>query len=339
MGTQFKMIDYFYAYGMTWFEPSALVLAVLLILAEFAVGICLFFNWLPRIATIGAGVLMVFFTCTTFADAVWNLVPDCGCFGNFITLTNWQTFFKNLIILIVLVPLLFNFKQLTNRDVNDGGQWFFALLFCGGFVYFQIYSIRNLPLVDFMEWKEGKDMRPKEEKPLEVYLTFKNVATGEEKEYLSNEYPYNDSLWNTQWEFVSQRSEGGVEPLLFSMSDEYENDFTDLIFDTDSLLIVVSYNIKQLDKENLSQCQTLVNNAEALKLRTIFITGSQPKDMHQVQFFNPIFEEVFYGDELEIKTMVRSNPGALLMSNGVVLKKWSHNNFPNVDELSTLLEK
>ena len=111
LGTKYKMLEYFAAYGIEWMNDAGLVLAVVMILAEFIVGICLLTNVLPRLATLGATLLMIFFTATTFFDALYNLVPDCGCFGAAIKLTNWQTFGKNIVIDAVLLPVIINNKS------------------------------------------------------------------------------------------------------------------------------------------------------------------------------------------------------------------------------------
>ena len=118
LGTKYKMLDYLAVYGMTWLNGAALVLAMLMILAEFIVGICLITKVYPRLAVLGATLLMLFFTTTTLFDALYDLVPDCGCFGTAIKMTNWQTFYKNLVIDAVLIPLIFNNKLLTNKLSN-----------------------------------------------------------------------------------------------------------------------------------------------------------------------------------------------------------------------------
>ena len=231
LGTKYKMLDYFIAYNIEWLNGFALTLSVFMIMAEFIVGFCLMFNLLPRLATLGATLLMLFFTTTTFFDALYNLVPECGCFGTAIKMSNWQTFFKNLIILAVLIPLIFNNKSLVNKRVTILGQTLFTFLFIGLFVWFEIYNVRHLPVVDFMDWKVGRDMKPAENpEPAEIYLTFKNIETGGTEEYLSPNYPWNDSVWMSQWEFVSQRQEGGTQSLGFSILNEEGDDYTLLLF-------------------------------------------------------------------------------------------------------------
>ena len=173
LGTKYKMLDYFAAYGITWLNDLALVLAVFMILAEFLVGICLMTNVFPRLAVLGATLLMVFFTITTLFDALYDLVPDCGCFGSAVKMSNWQTFYKNLVIDAVLIPLVLNNKRLENK-FSWGGQFVAGCIFAIAFLGFEFYNYRHLPMVDFMDWKVGKQMNAQPEEAPRIYLKYSN---------------------------------------------------------------------------------------------------------------------------------------------------------------------
>lgn len=334
LGTKYKMLDYFIAYNIEWLNDFALALAIILIMAEFVVGICLILNLLPRLATLGASLLMIFFTISTFFDAIYNLVPDCGCFGTAIKMSNWQTFFKNLIILAVLIPLIFNNKSLVNKRVTILGQSLFTFIFLGLFVGFEIYNVRHLPVIDFMDWKVGRDMKPVENpEPADIYLTFKNVETGETEEYLSPNYPWNDSVWMSQWEFVSQRQEGGTQSLGFSILNEDGDDFTHLLFETEKLFVIVAPYLNEMTDNDFAECQRIYDFAIDNEYSYLWITSVNPEYVYELQEKYYMFDEVYYGDELELKSMVRSNPGLILMDNGVIIDKWSKIDFPTEDEL------
>ena len=338
LGTKYKMLDYFIAYDIQWLNELALPLAIIMIMAEFIVGICLMLNLLPRLATLGASLLMLFFTVTTFFDAIYNLVPDCGCFGTAIKMSNWQTFFKNLIIISILIPLIFNNKTLVNKRVTILGQTLFTIIFMGMFIGFEIYNVRHLPVIDFMEWKVGKDMKPAEtEEPAEIYLTFKNIETGEEQEYLSPNYPWNDSIWMSQWEFVSQRQEGGNQSLGFSILNEDGDDYTDVLYDTENLFVFVAPYLDELTEKDIKECQRIYNYANENGFNYLWITSVNPEYVHELQEIYYMFDEVYYGDEMELKTMLRSTPGLMLMNNGVVLDKWSKIDFPCEKEINLLV--
>ena len=338
LGTKYKMLDYFIAYDIQWLNELALPLAIIMIMAEFIVGICLMLNLLPRLATLGASILMAFFTITTFFDAIYNLVPDCGCFGTAIKMSNWQTFFKNLIIISILIPLGFNNKTLVNKRVTILGQTLFTIIFMGMFIGFEIYNVRHLPVIDFMEWKVGKDMKPAEtEEPAEIYLTFKNIETGEEQECLSPNYPWNDSIWMSQWEFVSQRQEGGNQSLGFSILNEDGDDYTDVLYDTEKLFVFVAPYLDELTEKDIKECQRIYDFANENGFNYLWVTSVNPEYVYELQDKYYMFDEVYYGDELELKTMVRSNPGLMLMDNGVILDKWSKIDFPCEKEINLLV--
>lgn len=338
LGTKYKMLDYFIAYDIQWLNDLALPLAIMMIMAEFIVGICLMLNLLPRLATLGASLLMIFFTITTYFDAKYNLVPDCGCFGTAIKMSNWQTFFKNLIIISILIPLIFNNKTFVNKRVTKLGQTLFTFIFIALFVGFEIYNVRHLPVIDFMEWKVGKDMKPVEsDEPVEIYLTFKNTETGEEQEYLSPNYPWNDSIWMSQWEFVSQRQEGGSQSFGFSILNEDGDDFTDILFDSEKLFVFVAPYLDELTEKDIKECQRIYDFANENGFNYLWVTSVNPEYVHELQENYYMFDEVYYGDELELKTMVRSNPGLMLMDNGVILDKWSKIDFPCEKEINLLV--
>ncbi|MCQ2307556.1 MAG: DoxX family protein [Bacteroidales bacterium] len=328
LGTKYKILDYLSAYGMQWLNDAALVLAITLILAEFIVGICLFLNMLPRLATLGATLLMIFFTTTTYFDAMYNLVPDCGCFGTAIKMSNWQTFFKNLIIDSVLIPLIFNNKSLVNKRVTKLGQWMFALLFAACFVAFEIHNVRHLPPVDFMDWKVGKDMTPEQYDAGKIYVTYQNKETAELQEFESPNYPWNDSVWMSQWEFVSQRTEGGSRSLGFAILDADGEDFTHILFETENLYIFVAPYIDEFSDADFELCEKMIETIENEGANYIWLTAMLPEYMEQLNEDYKMFYDVYYGDELELKTMVRSNPGLMLIDNGLIVNKWAKIDFP-----------
>ncbi len=328
LGTKYKMLDYFAAYGIEWMNDAALMLAVVMILAEFIVGICLFVNVLPRLATLGAVILMLFFTITTFFDAMYDLVPDCGCFGTAIKMSNWQTFFKNLVIDAVLIPVVVNNKSLKNKRLTLGVQWVLALAFMNLFVWFEVYNIRHLPVVDFMDWKVGKDMTPEVYDAGTIYVTYKNNETGEIQEFESPNYPWDDSIWMSQWTFESQRTVGSSQPLGFAILDEDGEDFTHILFETENLYVFVAPYLEEFTEKDFESCVKMTEVADNQGFEYIWITSAPPEYVEVLNDKYLIFNEVYYGDELELKTMVRSNPGLMLIDNGLIINKWSKIDFP-----------
>lgn len=326
LGTKYKMLDYLSVYGMTWLNNAALVLAVLMILAEFIVGICLVTNIFPRLAVLSATLLMLFFTTTTLFDALYDLVPDCGCFGTAIKMSNWQTFYKNLVIDAVLIPLVLNNKQLKN-NLKTSTQFLIGCGYAVAFLGFEIYNYRHLPVVDFMNWKVGKQLNAEPEEETRIYLTYRNKATGETQEFLSPNYPWNDSVWMSQWEFVDQRTEGGANFLGFSALDEDGNDVTDMILNTENLLMFTSHDLSKVTEKEWEQIKAITETAEQKDFYVVWTVADEPETVEQLREKYDFINEVYYADELEIKPIVRSNPGLIWLDNGLVKDKWSSVDF------------
>ena len=326
LGTKYKMLDYLAVYGMTWLNDFALVLAMVMILAEFIVGICLITKVCPRLAVLGATLLMLFFTITTLFDALYDLVPDCGCFGTAIKMSNWQTFYKNLVIDALLIPLIMNNGRLKSK-LENGVQLIIASAFALAFLGFEIYNYRHLPVVDFMNWKVGEQLTVETADESKVYLTYRNKATGETKEYLSPNYPWNDSVWMSQWEFVDQRTEGGANFLGFSALDEDGNDITESILTTENLLMFTSHDLSKLTDKDWEKAKEITAVAEDHGLTVIWVVADEPHYVKHLQEKQGFVYEVYYADELEIKPIVRSNPGLIWLDNGLVKGKWSSVDF------------
>lgn len=329
LGTKYKMLDYLSAYHMTWLNNLAMVLAVLMILAEFIVGFCLITKMLPRLSVLGATLLMLFFTFTTLFDALYNMVPDCGCFGTAIKMSNWQTFYKNLVIDTLLIPLIMNNKLLENK-LGKGVQWLIAILFALAFLGFELYNYRHLPVVDFMDWKVGKQMSASSNEETKIYLTYKNKATGEKQEFLSPNYPWNDSVWMSEWEFVQQRMEGGTKFLGFSALDEDDNDVTDLILDTENLLMFTSHDLAKVTEKEWAKVKEITEEAGSRGYYVVWVVANEPEYVEQLREKYDFLYEVYYADALEIKPIVRSNPGLIWLDNGLVKDKWSSTDFKKV---------
>ena len=334
LGTKYKMLDYFAAYHIEWLNGLALVLAVLMILAEFLVGICLVTNVCPHIAVIGGAILMLFFTITTLFDALYDVVPDCGCFGTAVKMSNWQTFYKNLAIDAVLLPLVLNFKALKNR-LTWRGQLLIGFVYAFLFAGFEIYNYRHLPVVDFMNWKVGKQMNQVSGQEQQVYLMFKNRETGKTQEYLSPNYPWNDSVWMSQWEFVDQRVVGGADYLGFSALDQEGDEVTEMILSTEDLLMFTSHDMSAITEKEWAKIASLTALAEQNGYYVVWVTATPQDGVAGYQELHPFVSEVYYGDELEIKTIVRFNPGLILLDDGLVVDKWSAIDF---DKAARFLE-
>jgi uncharacterized membrane protein YphA (DoxX/SURF4 family) len=336
LGTVYRMNDYFIAFGITWAIPLSLVLTIFLITLEFVIGISLLFNlYIKGIAWLLLP-LMTYFTVLTLFDALYNLVPDCGCFGDAIKLTNLQTFLKNLLLMGFVVPIFMwrkNFRPL----IPAWSQLLVIFFFAVGFLGMSVNAYRHLPLIDFMAWKEGNRVNNLSSAPVRFYVRYKNTRTSEEKEYLAPNYPWNDSVWMSQWVFVSQRAadEGPVSTMSLRIEDETGADVTSSVLDIpDFHFIVVAYDLAKTDSAGFRKMDVLYRVSEEDGFSFIALTSSLPEEVKAFREKHIVDLPFYYADDVVLKTMVRSNPGLILMNNGVVVHKWAWRDLPTYDQLN-----
>ncbi len=333
LGTAFRMEDYFIVFGMPWAIPFTLILSIFLCTLEFSLGISLFFNlWIRRTAWILLP-MMIFFTVLTFFDARYNIVPDCGCFGDALKLTNLQTFLKNVALMLLVVPI-FIFRNKYRGWAPVPGQIIILLIFAGLFGGTSLYAYRHLPLIDFMSWKTGNKVSQQNFLPVKFYLTYQNKETGESKEYLSPNYPWNDSVWMTKWGFKSQRIEDPnvAQGAALRIENESGDDITGYILDNPGLhFILVSYDLQKANLKAFAEIRTFYDKAEADSLSFVCLTNALPAEVKRFRRDHALAFEFYYADDVILKTMVRANPGLILMKNGVVLAKWHYNDFPEYE--------
>jgi hypothetical protein len=282
---------------------------------------------------------MIFFLLLTLVDAIWEPVPDCGCFGDAIKLSNWETFYKNVVLLIPVAIIFF-----SRHKFRPPQSYFYAfsvlVLFTAGFVLFSNFNLNHLPVIDFREWKVGNDMNPEGGGEAKMYLTFKNIETGEEVEYLSPDYPWQDSVWMSKWEFLDQRVDDSevIKSHELIVEDMTGEDQTDIyVNNPDYQFLVIAYDLSTTQPDAFKKINKLFLDADARAISLIVITSSLPEeieDFRQQHALDPHLE-FFLGDDIVLKTMVRANPGMLLLKDGIVLAKWHHNDFPTYEEVKT----
>jgi len=342
LGTVYRMDDYLLVFGMGWAIPFALYLTIFLCTLEFILGISLLFNLWIRFTVWPLVLMMIFFTILTFFDAVLNLVPDCGCFGEAIKLTNVQTFLKNIVLMVMIIPIFIarkKFRGLFPAKVELLVLFLFAFVFAG----MSVFSYRHLPLIDFMAWKIGNQVNKKSTEPVKFFLTFKNVKSGEVKEYISPNYPWNDSIWTSEWKFVSQRvinPPDADQAMVLRIEDEGGNDLTGNIIDNpDFQFILVAYDLTAANREAFSKILPFYKKAEADGISFICLTSTNFSEITKFRMANGTAFSFYTVDDVVLRTMVRSNPGLILLRGGKVLGKWHYNDFPSYAEVMQKVRK
>ena len=330
LGTAYRVEDYLAAYNMLWLDGFQLAISYLLICVEFLIGIALLFKLQAKLAAFGVLLMMVFFTFITYIDAKYEMVPDCGCFGDAVKLTAWQTFYKN-IVLIVLAFLVFFGRKKTR---NSMALWMQSLILIGfgvGYIMFMNYNLNHLPVVDFRDWKVGRDMKTENEDGGVTYLMYKNKVTGETQEYISPNYPWKDSVWMSEWEFVDQRyDESGIVRKHNLVIENLKGaNFTKVLIENAGYqLLLISPDIDKANGEAMLNAFDLFETTKNFKVSVALITASGPETYAKYMKVYNMRYPIFFADGTELKTMIRSNPGLILLKNGVVINKWHANDFP-----------
>lgn len=338
IGTDYRIVDYLDAYGWYFLTDLSFPLAVLLISVEFLLGVAFLLKLRIRLASIGILLIMVFFTVVTYFDARYSLVPDCGCFGDAIKISNWQTFYKNIVLLIFALIVFVKRNKIALR-MRKWMQLTILILLLAGFDWFLFHNYNHLPVVDFRDWKIGNDMKSSGQETVKNYLIYKNINTGEIKEYISPNYPWNDSVWMSEWEFVNQRIDNSQLILKHGIivEDEAGNNITaDIIENPGFQLILTSDNLEEVEGQGMIDASNLFNALNESSIDFAMLTNSM-QDVDSRREVYAIDYDVYFADDIELKAMIRSNPGLVLLNNGVVVAKWHHNDFPEVDEIKELI--
>lgn len=335
LGTAFRIEDYLAAFGFDWLQPAALFLSVALCVFELSLGIFLVLRVYPVMSSWALLLIMSFFTILTLNDAINKPVADCGCFGDAIKLTHLQTFLKNVVLMVPTI-IIFIYRRKSTPWFGKQGQLAVMLSIPLVFAAFSVYNYRNLPMIDFLQWKVGQQMMPPRELPVEFYLTYRNIITGEVKEFLSPHFPFDDPDWLNEWHFVSQRvvDPNPPPPHGLAIFDGYLNNLTEhFIANPEYQFLLVVWDAETANVEALKEMNSFFQQTETDGHSFIAIAAS-PTDLDLLQQKVSPFYEIYIADDVELKMMVRSNPGLILMKDGIVIEKWSHHRFPEYEEVA-----
>ncbi|MDX9880709.1 MAG: DoxX family protein [Prolixibacteraceae bacterium] len=346
-GSAYKFTDYFTSFGWELLIPVAFPLGILLASAEFAIGVALIFNLWMRFTAWATLLFMAFFTFLTLYIALTNPVTDCGCFGDALILTNWQTFYKN----IALAALAIFIFIKRNTFQNKNGIILPAVL--SGItmvVYFYIaaYSYNHLPVIDFRPYKVGTNipeaMQIPEDSPKDVYETifrYKNKKNGRIKTFTEENYPWQDTL---NWEYVSMDPprlvKAGYKPPVhdFMMESEYGEDVKDFfLYDEGYTFLLIAYDLQKTSRKAINRINELARYAAANNMQFAGMTASGRDKINNFIADTKIPIDFFNCDEITLKTIIRSNPGLLLLKKGTIIAKWHYNDIPDEKTLKEVI--
>lgn len=357
VGFGIKMDEYFNSFGMGFMHPLSQFLAICAILCEFVLGCMMLFRVKVNLASWGYLLFMTFFFFLTMWLAIaeflevrgihdFGVVKDCGCFGAEIKLSNWQTFLKNVIIIIPTIIVFAKRKLIPDIRLTELGKWLAIAVFAAIAICFQLHFLRHLPLKDHSDWKKGEYVVDSFiEKPAvkEVVFVYRNSKTGEEMTLSQDELMEQSDSFYTDYEYVD-RHDSVITPYKaakipgFNMLDENGADHAYELISPDNeqyTYILYVSNLKEVNPKGVEKAKALAAKCAENDYPFVAVTNSSEEEitafvtMYGLDF--PIYQNPIdpVKGPFMVRDAVRSNPGLILFKKGVVLDKWAWRDFPS----------
>lgn len=326
VGFSFKLEEYFSAavFNMPFLESYALAISIFVVALELLLGVALLIGFRIKKTLLILIALCVFFAFLTFYSAYFNVVTDCGCFGDALKLEPWQSFWKDIILLVGLLFLWRGYSKAESSRGSEKGKWIAMGLGLLVTVFIVCFGIKSEPLIDFRDYKVGTDLKAEKQKlkqnpaQYQTVYTLKNRKTGEVKEVSQDAYIADASYWSegsdwkieqsaTKQELVKKGYESEV--LKFRIENKKGEDITPLILDAEHVVLLFSYAPQNLSQQDLQEAQNAVRGHP-------LVYGVSTS----LQTFSDLENTTM--DPTAIKTIARSNPFVLVLHKGkIVVKK------------------
>ena len=345
IGTQYKIQDYLGAIGLAGVLPDWVTLStsVLLSAFEFSLGVFILLAIRRRLVSKLIVAFMAVMTLVTLWLALFNPVKDCGCFGDALHLTNTQTLIKNILLLAAALVVVCHPLRMV-RFLSRSTQWIafnYTVLFV---LLLSAHCLYHLPLIDFRPYHIGMNIKkgmeiPKGAQQPEFETTFILQKNGVKKEFTLDNYP------DSSWQFVDSKTvltkEGYVPPIHdFSIQKPDGDDITDSVLNArDYVFLLIAPHLEQADDSNFGDIDQLYEYCQEQKIPFYCLTASGEKDIRHWEDITGAEYPFCFTDETTLKTIIRSNPGLLLLKNGTIIRKWSHNDLPSSSKLNAPLSK
>ena len=340
MGGAIKIEDYMKAFSLDLFLPASTLISFNLSTFEFTLGVCLLLGAYRWFTTLFTCLFMAVMTLLTFYLALFNPVADCGCFGDAIILTNWETFFKNVVLMAASI-LVFTHSKSLFRFYSLKTIWFvvfFTYTFGLGFAWM---NYNHLPLVDFRPYKVGANipemMSIPDGAPVDEYsYSFTYEKDGVQKFFSLDDAPTED----TTWTFIDSKTEliqKGYTPLVesFQLFDATDTDISEQILaDTADVFLLIMPDASIANEERIDRIGDLYDYTVEAGLRFYAVIGSSDESFQVWTDYTGAEYPYLKADKVFLKTIIRSNPGLIQLRKGSIINKWHNNDLPQVEELT-----
>lgn len=335
VGFSFKLEEYFSqgVLDLPFFTPYALAISILVVIIEVMVGVMLILGYKRKVTIWTLLAMIVFFTFLTFYSAYFNKVTDCGCFGDAIKLTPWESFTKDIVLLILILIIYFGEKYITPllKPKAIGAVLLASLLGCIGYVY---YVLNHLPVIDFRPYEIGKNieegMGVPPGAPMAIFeYRWKFNVDGEEEIYVTNgDYPTVDG------EFINVETteiQAGYEPPVHDFTVEMDGeDFAASLLQEPKLVMVVAYDLRKSNLEVFKNVKGVTDKALQNGYKVIGMSASNEEQTDLLKEKYKLNFDFYFTDETTLKTIVRSNPGVLVLEKGTIKQKVHYNDLEDL---------
>jgi len=336
IGFSYKLEEYFSpeVFNITFLDPYALGIAVFLVVLEVVLGVFLLVGYKPKFTVWSLLGVIVFFTFLTFYAAYFDVVKDCGCFGDFLKMKPWESFSKDVVLLVLILVLFFGVRHIKPL-FGKLGVTVVALLGFVASLWFGYHVLMHLPAIDFRPYKVGNNildemkMPENAKKPVIEYTWTFNV-NGEEKKFVTNgAYPDVDG------EYVGVKTEiidEGYQPKILDFSIESDGEvLTTHFLNMDHLIMVVSSDLETAEKEGLSKLKAMSDKALQKGYTVIGLTASGDEEKQYIKDTYHLNFDFYLCDEKVLKTIVRANPGILKLDRGTIIQKVHWNDIDDLE--------
>lgn len=345
VGLSYKLEEYFSpnVLNIHFLESLSLPLATFFSIFEIVLGVFLLLGVWKRFTTIALLVTIVFFTFLTFYSAYYNKVTDCGCFGDALKLEPWTSFYKDLVLLVLILILVLRQKyiqpilsQKVNYVIN-----FIAIV---GSLYIAYLGIYHNPIIDFRAYAVGKNLIEGMKTPEELGLkpttyktiyTLKNKQDGKVVEIDDTQYISDDKWYKegTPWQIEEDKTktvveQKGYEPPIHDFGFDFDGeDKTSQILNDPKVIVLVIPFADKLDKEKIAKMNKLINDAKTTDFLVVAVANNPVEGLAIKNAFM---------DQTTMKTITRSNPGIIVLNKGTVKAKYHYNDFPSINQIKEL---
>lgn len=336
IGTAIKLDEYFVVFSDNFspvfelFLPHVVMLSVLITSLEIILGVALLFLFQPKTTITLLFAQIVFFTFLTFYSATTGEVTDCGCFGDAMPLTPWQSFYKDLGLLILVIILFIYRRKFQPEFDNKIGLSVVATttIAC---LFFAKHNLDHLPVIDFRPYKIGNNISEKRQDGKPGVIHYKMTKDGEEK--LFEVYPTEEGWTYVDYLTVKEPELPSISD--FNLFDINGNETTDEVL-TGKQILLISQKTDVVTEKQLADLAILAKNALASNTKIALLTGSGFEKGNQLLKKMGVEMPVYVIDEVVIKAMIRSNPGIMILNDGVVRGKWHINDIPALTDIEVL---